>query len=653
MTCIRLFNCTNKLLQSYKQSHTPPYLAVSHAWSDYLFPCDADFSLSPGGIAVEKVISTFFDNIEHSWVDNICIRQDDDHDKIVQLPLMGSIYREADAVIVILGCELGLTQQEVDSVSQNVEEAVALWQDDTWTELPSIQYWQQGRGRKNLVRAMKMPSKFTKSTWATRIWTLQEYVLASKIVWIGTDLQPITIDDRLFQAIPGLCEAYEIPECLARLPGSEYYVLYSHLVGMVNFHLGSNDKTRVMELLGNRKATVSVDEVYGIMAASTVEITPKSGESKEKAWERWCEAAVSKGHLRWAMLPHACSTTSSSIQETNPNCVIPRFLRRHEVSSGSMLDSVTGFKPPSVTEGTVILAGRNVGRCRLLRKLGSSYEFSTGLIDRGLTLVLFSRGRWSHALKIALAFGAGRYSGAQLIAIAQILTNNYAKLCHCLHHGSENRWSPIMPTSFHETVWQDFMQLLSRSVMDPLNVGVGYLARISSADPGVSFLTVVVTGGRKPTGRLEAIDVNAVTNDNRRVLMIVEHPSPGKVESEIRPSALHKAGTTLPISDDFDSIWDQQELNEYVVGGSRCRVCKSTHSFEPHNTQQWQERLKDNAMQKLTKENARKLVRRDLLVNRQIANHQGGSLGHTKSKAHPRRKIRKMRSRIDILTNLC
>ena len=63
-----------------------------------------------------------------------------------------------------------------------------------------------------------------------------------------------------------------IEECMSRDPGAEFAILHSHFSGMATCRLGDIERTRIMELLGNRKATVPVDEIYGIMAASGIEI---------------------------------------------------------------------------------------------------------------------------------------------------------------------------------------------------------------------------------------------------------------------------------------------------------------------------------------------------------------------------------------------
>ena len=42
----------------------------------------------------------------------------------------------------------------------------------------------------------------------------------------------------------------------------KYSILYHHYRGMAGARLGQIDRTRVMELLGNRTASLPVDEVW-------------------------------------------------------------------------------------------------------------------------------------------------------------------------------------------------------------------------------------------------------------------------------------------------------------------------------------------------------------------------------------------------------
>jgi hypothetical protein len=571
MVHIRLLNVCDSALETFELKKTPPYLAISHAWSDHIFAQQLPIDTSYGGKAIQSTLSNRFPSLRYCWIDNFCIKQDDDADKAEQIPLMGLIYRNAVAVLIVLSCQIGFQQSDVASATASMTSAMEMWIDETYHEEHNIRYWERGPDRLRLVQAMRGLSRLTRSTWATRIWTLQEYVLAAQVVWIGKDLQPITINDKFFQAIPGLCDQLQIIECLSRDPASEFGILHSHFSGMANSRLGDIDRTRIMELLGNRKATVPVDEVYGIMAASGVEIVPVPLETKEQAWERWCEAAITKGHIRWMMLPKASKTISATNLESN--CVIPDFSLRHELSSRSMLDHVEPLGTTSVRNGTVTLRGHLVGSCQLIRKLGSVHWSKEGFCHRDITLILFSKGRWGLAFHLAEAFGAGRYDANRRKAIAQVMVLNYHKARQAVYNGHEERFAPSFTTSFQYKVWGDLMLLMSLSVMDPMNSGVAYLARITRilGTFSISLLVVIVLDGRTPLGLLQAIDFNAKTGDQRRILMITQEGA----DPDAR-SSLHKAGTTLPISGAYNNVFNMLPLLSFNVGGTRCTVCKDT-----------------------------------------------------------------------------
>jgi hypothetical protein len=620
MPSIRLFNVCDSVLEEFELNSTPPYLAVSHAWSDHIFPPDTPILSSLGGQIIQKAIDTCFPKIHHCWVDNFCIKQDDEDDKLRQIPLMGSIYHNADAVIVVLSCELGFSQDDVDAASRSLVDALQMWRDETWAEIDQAMYFQRGPGRRRLLHAMRALARFTCSTWATRIWTLQEYILAREVIWVGSDMRPVRVDDRLFQAIPGLCNQLAITECMLHDPGTEFAILHTHFSGMVTSRLGDIDRTRIMELLGNRTATVPVDEVYGIMAASSVEIYPIKGETKEQAWERWCEAAVLNGHIRWLMLPPTPSAATVS-STSPPNCVIPCFAMRHSLSSCSYLDTVKPLSSPAVTNGTYTLTGRYIGPCELIRRLGSTHRSKSGLYHRDITLILFSKGQWSVALQLARAFGGGRYSEKQLIVNAQVMANNYARASLSVQKGNEEDFRPVICSAFQAWVWGDFMQLQARCMMDLLNDGTGFLARISRPEFGVSIITVVVTGGHTPEGTLETLDFNAVTGDRRHIFMVVEVPR-GKLDCSptstpnVSKRALHKLGTTLPISD-YDGIWESLPQQQFSIGGSQCEVCKNLKT-NPRGVNQ-QRAAARNATPRGNMKNLNYFWRRENLVNKIIS----------------------------------
>ncbi|CZR51484.1 uncharacterized protein PAC_01360 [Phialocephala subalpina] len=345
MKTFRLINTIIWTVETFEIGEAPPYLAISHAWSDNIFPKQLPLNPSFGGNAIRQtLLKRDFDSVTYCWVDLFCIKQDSDDDMNEQIPLMGQIYGNAEAVLIILTNELNLTQEQVDYGTAQLDEALAIWKTEAWTDGGMSQYWGLGEGRTKLVQAMKILSRFTNAAWGTRVWTLQEYLLATNVLWIGSDLEPISIDDELFVAIPGLCDQFEITECTVRgeLINNNYELLFSHFSGMAARRFSATDRTRVMEMLGNRQAFLPVDEVYGTMAVSTVEISIQPKESRESAWKRWLEAALTAGHLRWLMIPPAMLLTEEAAELT---CEGVLCSKRHELSSTSGLDRVTPYGP--------------------------------------------------------------------------------------------------------------------------------------------------------------------------------------------------------------------------------------------------------------------------------------------------------------------
>ena len=469
---------------------------------------------------------------------------------------------------------------------------------------------------------MKVLARLTKSVWGTRIWTLQEYILAAKILWIGSDLEPISIPDELFVALPGLCDpgVFDITECNGRGSSEsgrgEYELLFSHFAGMAASRVASIERTRVMELLGNRKATVPVDEVYGIMAAAGVEIEVQPQESRECAWNRWVYAALEAGHLRWLMLPPA------TLDEKGVGtCEMVPFSKRHLLSSASGLDAVVPFSPITVSESTISLSARPIGPCTILRKLGPIHATERGFVHRDLTLILFTNGNWLSAIDIAVAFGAGRYSKRQLLLIAQVLTNNFSRAENSVRRHNEHIFHPIIHSASASLVWGDFMELQSQSVTNSLNFGIGYLIRIRCLATRCSFLTVLVTNGICPKDEMMAFDLNARGSDRRSTLFVGQR---SVINERGGPDASvwHKAGVTIAVGEDYMSGWDNIMIEKISIGGSRCQVCRqmsgsgvSLQSLTlPHVSKSKRDRTK--LIQRLTRERRQeKVVER---INRRV-----------------------------------
>ena len=108
---IRLLDTRSLKLISCKLRQAPAYIAISHVWADKLFPVaeKADISNTMGYQMTIAALRDTNSRIHHVWVDTWCIDQDDDKDKLQQIPWMGQIYRTADFVLITLNRNLDHT----------------------------------------------------------------------------------------------------------------------------------------------------------------------------------------------------------------------------------------------------------------------------------------------------------------------------------------------------------------------------------------------------------------------------------------------------------------------------------------------------------------------------------------------------------------
>ena len=569
MAWTRFLNVTSRELEQRFLDYFPPFIAISHAWGEALFPPNVPFDLQPGAEAILILVAENFPHIHYCWIDTLCIDQNDENDKQRQIPLMSEIYGKADVVAIVLAIPLGLTQAGVDQMSEGMTDALEMFREESWPEHGTR--WQTGLHRKRLIQAMDCLEIFTRSQWATRVWTLQEFILSKTQIWIGSDLVPIRINEEVFLALPDICETLSIRECI----GGKYAPLYHYYRGMVGASMGNIDRTRVMELLGNRTASVPVDEIYGTMAASGVTIDPKNLDSKEAAWIAWCEEAVRAGHIRWALLPPVVARPGTSKPSQPRNCVFPACCERHLASSSSCLDSVTPLRTAKVKNGTVSLDGRFAGLCVIRQKLGQTYEYPIGMVHRDITLMLFTHNDWIRAKQIAAAFGGGRYSRNKLLIIAQILKHNYYRAQSAVMFHREEDFRPRFRNAHYRFIWSDFMNLQSTHMM-PLNDGIAYLAELQTTSSGADV--ILVAKDNVPQRQYLAVDFGAVNTSGRTMLTVLEPPIDHMAES---PS-YHKIGVTLAMqitdtktADRLSGFASQStDLYQFAIGGHACEGCK-------------------------------------------------------------------------------
>ncbi|KXS94094.1 hypothetical protein AC578_10526 [Pseudocercospora eumusae] len=556
----RLHNINTGELELWPLDNHPEYIAASHTWSESVFSPSLHFEDCFGGQGIKAVICDRYPHIHHAWFDTRCIDQNDPADKLEQIPLMDGIFGNATCVVIFISRDLKTDQSSVDWLAEKIEGALAMCLAEAWVEEGAN--WQNASGRRWISLAMEGLLRLASTPWATRIWTLQEYVLAKEILWIGTDLKPIKIDDYALSALPDICNTLAIEECLT----PKFDVLHGYFAGMANARLRNIDQTRIMELPGNRSASVAVDEVYGVMAASGVTVQPMSDETKGQAWSRWCAEAVNTGHLRWALLP---TSSCLFVDGEAGTCAFPRFLQRHKLSGISSLNHVTPLGISEAAHGVVTAQARVLGSVQTIRRLGRVHEPKPGRIHRYITLIIFAKAQWSRALTLAWTFGGAGLGTRQAKAIAQVLVQSYSRAIWSISRGDEDSFRPMVSSNFQQRVWNDFMAMQHAHMLG-LQEGVGYachLVRMGSSFPAIP--AVFVTGDRPPSGLLQVLDFNARTPDGRAVLMVVQ-----RNESAGHKESYHKVGMTLPLPEAVAEMVTTMPSREVRIGSYDCSVCR-------------------------------------------------------------------------------
>ncbi|KAF7896738.1 uncharacterized protein EAF01_009141 [Botrytis porri] len=552
----------------------PSYLATSHAWSDNMFAIHTEYKNTLGGTMIETSVRTLFPNIKYCWIDTICIDQNDEEDKKLQIPLMGDIYGNAQVVVIVTTCDFPrwVTQNYLDQLARDLDEAIAISREEEYTDFMS-EYWAHGDGRKKIIEGMNCLELFTRTRWADRIWTLQEYILARQVVWVGKENVCLQIDDAMFSALPDLCDVFNIGEAI----GGKYAKVYDFYTGMVNAGAGKIDQTRVMELLGNRSASFPDDEIYGAMAASGVVIPPGVVTGQDNVWALWWEEAIRQGHHRWVFLPPVIS------KFTSKNCIMPPFKTRHISSQYSGLDTVhVKDGEVSISDGSVNMHGRWAGSCRIIRRLGKVYRDSNGGLRRDVTMILFANGRWKLALRLVAAFSGGRYSWKQRLAIAQVPQANYHRAKKAIRSKILHEMVLRRLTDYQRIIWGDFMRLMM-SQMISLNDGIAYLSCIENTLKSTDI--IIVSEDNQPLNRLHGLNFGIQDGSGRSPFMIVSAPdSKSGFNDRAHVRALHKVGMSLPATvcktlrkaGAYKCHVIESHSHVFNIGGKACWFCSKT-----------------------------------------------------------------------------
>ena len=572
-------------LEEYAVDSMPPYLAVSHTWADGLFDCRISFAETSGGQVLLGSIDSprqSLPDLEFCWVDTFCIDQASEDDKRRQIPLMGDIYSNAVSLAVMLPYPLQTCQTDVDRLAEALYPAFKVVEDDDWT-VNQTELCMGEPLKSLLTKALYGISHLVRGSWATRVWTAQEFLLAKSVTWIGTDRATISVPDAHFYAIITIFHEYFSIEHFERLQKLKLFMW-----PLLLFRLQDIDRTRFITQISERECSVPQDMIYGAMAASGVTISVGQGQQVEDIWRLWWEAAIKQQHVRWACCAIMWKTAGVPPVLRSYNCAMPPFEVRQIASDVLSFNHVERLGPVKLKNGTVSLSGYDVGVCKIVAHLGHYHTCVTpdGLPIRApnLTFVLWAQGNFTLAFRIATALSAGCLNIKNLLLVAQVLKCNYSKAVWAVKHNKADSFNPMFRSYRQFKVYAFFNKIQGHELTSVAGTGLEvYLANVSNTVTSTDV--AILMPGKAPQGEIRALDFNLTrwkAEFAARFLTIVKTPaisSSPNLRDPSKSDTLHKVGVTLPVKFSSFDVYGQHDFEggkpqPFHIGGDSCTLCR-------------------------------------------------------------------------------
>ncbi|KAJ3545871.1 hypothetical protein NM208_g2285 [Fusarium decemcellulare] len=159
----------------------PPFVALSYAWGDPsdTLPLDVCEQVVQATRNLHKILDCLIGSRLNQllWIDALCINQQDPHERASQVAMMGDIYSHAEYVLAFLS-----PQSEPFNIGLDYIEATA--RDTTIHFDPSISPYLTVQGlNASDKRLQDSLISFFAAPWWTRVWTVQEFLLARKVIF--------------------------------------------------------------------------------------------------------------------------------------------------------------------------------------------------------------------------------------------------------------------------------------------------------------------------------------------------------------------------------------------------------------------------------------------------------------------------------------
>lgn len=289
-------------LEDFLLDMAPEYMTLSYAWGNPL--ASSMIICNEKSLAITPHLHGAFyhlhalDSATKVWIDAVCINQADDAEKAVQTQRMNNVYRSAQKMMVWLG-EGDNDSDNALSRIEDINKSLALiLQDSTPENITFIEEWL----RNDDLSLSDLPNigdpvwpafgQILSKPWFTRLWVLQEVVLAKEIV-VAYGRKQIEWDNLATLAL-GLRRAVLI-DFIGGTPSIASKVKRS--VGAISLvpiakELAQSKHTGLLALMriGREKdCTEPLDRIYGLLglpdpAVASRIVVNYSTESKRMWW---------------------------------------------------------------------------------------------------------------------------------------------------------------------------------------------------------------------------------------------------------------------------------------------------------------------------------------------------------------------------------
>ncbi|KIK99524.1 hypothetical protein PAXRUDRAFT_822680 [Paxillus rubicundulus Ve08.2h10] len=286
--CIR----DGKLVDSI--SSPEPYVAISYVWDTHPL-----FKSWQGRQVTEQALRIAARLSKHTsyalWIDAICIHQNDESAKMIELAKMADIYRGAIAVLCLV--------PEVERTTCGIVEHGAGMMD--LDGFRALEYAGDTHGMYMFASqgSNEVLHKLFGSRWWTRAWTFQEAVLNSATFLVGEGEETIPISDvlRISHPIARRAATRNKRDNLFGKPSSFWDSVTSMSeVAKERMPLGT-----AMSSVWRRQSTVTHDMVYSLLGVCHLEtIKPDYRLSEDRVFADLVETARSRGDFSWLIWSH-------------------------------------------------------------------------------------------------------------------------------------------------------------------------------------------------------------------------------------------------------------------------------------------------------------------------------------------------------------